>query len=130
MKWRRQNETVEFVQRRCRASRRHGAWAAVEHEGGEIGERSRLDERAAHDVHAGPEKDAALDPASKLTLCHADQFRLVWRDRPVLTCRYVHQSVELISHACHSSTRVRAQPCSDACGPPSVCVSRMTHNRS
>ena len=108
MERRRQRKAVELVQGGGGATRRHGAWAAVEHEGGEIGERSRLDERAAHDVHAGLVEDAALDPASKFTMGHADQFRLVRRDRPVLTCRYVHQPVELISHAGHSSRRVHA----------------------
>ena len=43
-------------------------------------------------------EDTALDPASKFTVRHAHQLRLVRRDRPVLTCRDVHQSVELISH--------------------------------
>ena len=53
---------------------------------------------------SGRLEDAALDPASKLTGGKSDQMCLVRSDRPVLTCRNVHQPADAVSKGLDLST--------------------------
>jgi hypothetical protein len=70
----------------------------VEDERGQVRQRRGLDEWTAHHVRTGLAEDAALDSASKLASRNPHQVGLVGGDRPMLTCRYVHQLVDLGCH--------------------------------